>query len=194
MRTRRRSTARTRCPKEPERKALPPPPSDASPSPPRRRSWAWLWMLLLAAAGFVATARTRHGRAEGLLPAAGHRTADGLDRRRAGHLFSGDAAEAGLVHRHRAVGSSRCRTSGSAGAAATRSISTLNTWSQRLMQEMRSLPGMRDVNTDRQNRGQELDVQIDRATAARLGVSASAIDAALYDASASAMSRQCADR
>jgi len=62
------------------------------------------------------------------------------------------------------------------------SLADLNTWSQRLMQKMRTLPGMRDVNTDQQNKGQELDVQIDRDTAARLGVSAAAIDSALYDA------------
>jgi multidrug efflux pump len=41
---------------------------------------------------------------------------------------------------------------------------------------------LRDVNTDQQDKGLEASVVIDRDTASRLGVSASAIDSALYDA------------
>jgi multidrug efflux pump subunit AcrB len=44
------------------------------------------------------------------------------------------------------------------------------------------LKQLRDVNTDQQDRGLEANVVIDRDTAARLGVTPQAIDAALYDA------------
>ena len=40
----------------------------------------------------------------------------------------------------------------------------------------------RDVNSDQQNKGLETDLVIDRATAARLGITASQIDNTLYDA------------
>jgi multidrug efflux pump len=61
-------------------------------------------------------------------------------------------------------------------------LADLGTWSQRLLDKMRTLPGVRDANTDQQNKGQQLTVVIDRDTAARLGISASTIDSALYDA------------
>jgi multidrug efflux pump len=47
---------------------------------------------------------------------------------------------------------------------------------------LKKIPLLKDVNTDQQNAGLELDVDIDRDTASRLGVTAQAIDAALYDA------------
>ncbi len=46
---------------------------------------------------------------------------------------------------------------------------------------MRKLPQLKDVVSDQQNAGLELDVDIDRDTASRLGVTAAAIDEALYD-------------
>jgi len=61
-------------------------------------------------------------------------------------------------------------------------LADLNEWSPRLVQKLRSLPELRDVNTDQQNKGLQATVIIDRDTAARLGVSAAAIDSALYDA------------
>ncbi|MBV9573456.1 MAG: efflux RND transporter permease subunit, partial [Acidobacteriales bacterium] len=61
-------------------------------------------------------------------------------------------------------------------------LDELNTWAPRLLQKLRTLPQLRDVNTDQQNRGLESQVVIDRDTASRLGVSAAAIDNALYDA------------
>src|SRR5881398_256571 len=61
-------------------------------------------------------------------------------------------------------------------------LNDLNTWSPRLLQKLRSLPELRDVNTDQQDKGLEAQVVIDRDTAARLGVSAADIDNALYDA------------
>jgi multidrug efflux pump len=61
-------------------------------------------------------------------------------------------------------------------------LAEMNEWSPRLLQKLRALPELRDVNTDQQDKGLEATVVIDRDTAARLGVSASAIDSALYDA------------
>jgi multidrug efflux pump len=61
-------------------------------------------------------------------------------------------------------------------------LTELNTWAPRLLAKMRTLPDLRDVNTDQQNKGLEAVVHIDRDTASRLGVTPQAIDAALYDA------------
>jgi multidrug efflux pump len=55
-------------------------------------------------------------------------------------------------------------------------------WSQRLVQEMRSLPQLTDVNSDLQNRGLQATLVIDRPTAARLGITTQTIDNTLYDA------------
>ena len=61
-------------------------------------------------------------------------------------------------------------------------LNELNEWAPRLLEKLRSLPQLRDVNTDQQNKGLEESVIIDRDTAARLGVGAADIDSALYDA------------
>ena len=61
-------------------------------------------------------------------------------------------------------------------------LKDLNYWAPLLLQKLRSLPELRDVNTDQQDKGLEATVIIDRDTAARLGVAASNIDNALYDA------------
>jgi len=62
------------------------------------------------------------------------------------------------------------------------SLKDLNYWSPMLLQKLRSLPQLRDVNTDQQDKGLQATVIIDRDTAARLGVDAGDIDNALYDA------------
>ena len=62
------------------------------------------------------------------------------------------------------------------------SLDELNNWSPQLLQKLRSLPELRDVNTDQQDKGLEATVIIDRDTASRLGVAAADIDNALYDA------------
>jgi multidrug efflux pump len=62
------------------------------------------------------------------------------------------------------------------------SFTELNTWSPRIMKILQSLPQLVDVNSNQQDHGLQLTLTIDRATAARLGVTESAIDAALYDA------------
>ncbi len=61
-------------------------------------------------------------------------------------------------------------------------LDQLNAWAPRLLAKMRTLPQLRDVNTDQQIHGLEQDVVIDRATAARLGITPMQIDSALYDA------------
>jgi multidrug efflux pump subunit AcrB len=58
----------------------------------------------------------------------------------------------------------------------------LNTWAPKVEQAMAKLPGLQDVASDQQIAAPHLDVQIDRDTAARLGISPSLIDNTLYDA------------
>jgi hydrophobe/amphiphile efflux-1 (HAE1) family protein len=61
-------------------------------------------------------------------------------------------------------------------------LDELRTWAPRVLEGLRKLPDLRDVNTDQQTAGLELDVTIDRDSAARLGVTMGAVDDALYDA------------
>jgi multidrug efflux pump len=61
-------------------------------------------------------------------------------------------------------------------------LNELNDWAPRLLTKLRSLPELKDVNTDQQNHGLESSVIIDRDTASRLGIAAADIDNALYDA------------
>jgi multidrug efflux pump len=61
-------------------------------------------------------------------------------------------------------------------------LQALDEWAPRLVARLRKESVVADVNTDQQNGGLDADVEIDRDTAARLGVSAIAIDQALYDA------------
>jgi multidrug efflux pump len=61
-------------------------------------------------------------------------------------------------------------------------LNELNSWAPRVLQKLKSLKEMRDVNTDQQNRGLDAQVIIDRDTASRLGVSPQDVDNALYDA------------
>jgi multidrug efflux pump len=61
-------------------------------------------------------------------------------------------------------------------------LNELNKWGPLLLQKMRSLQELRDVNTDQQDKGLQAQLVIDRDTASRLGVAAEDIDNALYDA------------
>ena len=61
-------------------------------------------------------------------------------------------------------------------------LDDLNNWSPRLLQKMRTLPELRDVNSDQQDRGLQAKLVIDRDTASRMGVTPQALDNALYDA------------
>ncbi len=61
-------------------------------------------------------------------------------------------------------------------------LNELNTWAPRLIDKLKTLPQLQDVNTDQQTHGLETRVVIDRDTAARLGITPLQIDNALYDA------------
>jgi multidrug efflux pump len=61
-------------------------------------------------------------------------------------------------------------------------LDELNQWAPQLLQKMRQMPQLRQVNTDQQDKGLELNVIIDRDTASRLGIAAQDIDNILYDA------------
>jgi multidrug efflux pump len=58
----------------------------------------------------------------------------------------------------------------------------LTIWGPRLLQEMKRLPGLQDVNTDQQNGGLDEVVNYDRVTAAKLGQTAQSLDQGLYSA------------
>ncbi|HYV65711.1 MAG TPA: multidrug efflux RND transporter permease subunit [Myxococcales bacterium] len=61
-------------------------------------------------------------------------------------------------------------------------LEELLAWAPRVLQKMRTLPQLRDVNTDQQTAGLQLFVEVDRDTASRLGISPSVVDSTLYDA------------
>ena len=61
-------------------------------------------------------------------------------------------------------------------------LAQLNEWAPRLLEKMRAMPVLRDVNTDQQIKGLQQEVVIDRSTASRLGITPLLIDNALYDA------------
>ncbi len=58
----------------------------------------------------------------------------------------------------------------------------LATWTNTLMAELRRNPKLEDVTSDIQNSGLSAYIQVDRDTAARLGVSLASVDNVLYDA------------
>ncbi|MGH7269787.1 MAG: efflux RND transporter permease subunit, partial [Polyangiaceae bacterium] len=60
-------------------------------------------------------------------------------------------------------------------------LDELREWAPRVLDAMRKLSQIKDVNSDQENAGLQLDLDIDRDTASRLGVTARAIDDALYD-------------
>ena len=61
-------------------------------------------------------------------------------------------------------------------------LQDLQTWSPRLLDELKKLPQLRDVSTDQQDKGLQAKLVIDRDTASRLGLDAQTIDNTLYDA------------
>jgi multidrug efflux pump len=61
-------------------------------------------------------------------------------------------------------------------------LADLNKWGPILQAQMKKIPGLTDVNSDQRNNGLESMLAYDRPTAMRLGVSAEAIDNALYSA------------
>ncbi|MGA7538181.1 MAG: efflux RND transporter permease subunit [Steroidobacteraceae bacterium] len=61
-------------------------------------------------------------------------------------------------------------------------LDTLSAWAPKITDALENNPALEDVNSDRQQSGLDVRLQINRATAARLGVNMSEIDNTLYDA------------
>jgi len=61
-------------------------------------------------------------------------------------------------------------------------LDELTKWAPGVLEKLRSLPQLRDVNTDQQTQGLRLDITVDRDTAARLGITPQVIDDTIYDA------------
>lgn len=57
----------------------------------------------------------------------------------------------------------------------------VNKWSTILLDKLKDIPALKDINSDQQNRGLVTHVQVDRDTASRLGISMQLIDDVLYD-------------
>jgi len=64
----------------------------------------------------------------------------------------------------------------------TQDLDLLNKWSPLVLDKLSTLPELVDVSSDQQNSGLSSNVIIDRDTASRLGLTAQAVDSALYDA------------
>jgi multidrug efflux pump len=61
-------------------------------------------------------------------------------------------------------------------------LEDLNVWLPKITAALQDVPQLQDVNSDQQDKGLQVDLKIDRASAARLGLNAAQIDNALYDA------------
>jgi len=61
-------------------------------------------------------------------------------------------------------------------------VQDLSTWGPTLLAAMKRLPGLQDVSSDQQNGGLRELLTYDRVTAAKLGLTVQALDAALYGA------------
>jgi multidrug efflux pump len=64
----------------------------------------------------------------------------------------------------------------------SQNLPLLTGWGPRVLARLRSLPTLRDVNSDLQNQGLASQIVIDRDTASRLQITVQDIDNALYDA------------
>src|ERR1017187_8123229 len=64
----------------------------------------------------------------------------------------------------------------------TQDLALLALWGPRVLDTLSQLPELVDVSSDQQNSGLSSNVIIDRDTASRLGLTAQAVDSALYDA------------
>ncbi|MGA9820401.1 MAG: efflux RND transporter permease subunit [Desulfobaccales bacterium] len=61
-------------------------------------------------------------------------------------------------------------------------LQLLDHWGPRVLQKLRTLPQLLDVNSDQQTNGLQATLDIDRDTASRLGINATLLDNTLYDA------------
>ncbi len=63
-----------------------------------------------------------------------------------------------------------------------REVTELNRWGRRVLARVGTLPQLRDVSSDQQDKGLQASVVIDRDAASRFGITPSLIDQTLYDA------------
>ncbi len=78
----------------------------------------------------------------------------------------------------------RCRRSAARSTSScwrTPTWPSSTTWVPKLMQRLQASPVLADVASDLQQQGLALDIVIDRATAARFGITPATVDNALYD-------------
>jgi hydrophobic/amphiphilic exporter-1 (mainly G- bacteria), HAE1 family len=61
-------------------------------------------------------------------------------------------------------------------------LDELKEWAPRMLEELRTLPELRDVATDQQTTAIQLVIDIDRDSAARMGITPQRVDDTLYDA------------
>jgi len=61
-------------------------------------------------------------------------------------------------------------------------VADLNEWGPKLLAALQRSPVVADVNSDQQQKGLETEVNYDRSSAARLGLTVGQIDSTLYDA------------
>jgi multidrug efflux pump len=61
-------------------------------------------------------------------------------------------------------------------------LDDLNSWAPRLLEKLKTLPELRDQNSDQQDKGLQAKLVIDRDTASRMGITPQTLDNALYDA------------
>jgi multidrug efflux pump len=61
-------------------------------------------------------------------------------------------------------------------------LDDLNTFAPKMVDQFKAIPILSDVSSDQQNRGLQAQIQYDRATAARFGITPQLIDNTLYDA------------
>ncbi len=61
-------------------------------------------------------------------------------------------------------------------------LDELNQWAPKILSKMKTLPQLRDVATDQQTEGTTLQLEINRDTASRYGITPQLIDDTLYDA------------
>ncbi|HEX7971938.1 MAG TPA: efflux RND transporter permease subunit [Thiobacillus sp.] len=61
-------------------------------------------------------------------------------------------------------------------------LAALRAWEPRVLEAIRAIPGLSDVNTDQQSKGLQVELAIDRDAAARYNIPVSAIDQALNNA------------
>jgi multidrug efflux pump len=61
-------------------------------------------------------------------------------------------------------------------------VEDLFVWGPRMLQKLKTLPGLLDLNSDQQDKGLQAGLAIDRAAAGRLGITTQVIDDVLYDA------------